>query len=136
MKSNTNTTTLPVKPKGMSQAQYTYAMAKAAFDTIDAEYNRRADELKAGLDFTDDAAPDRYGDTLIAMQEELGLSKAWNLLREAEDLLLDWAREETKKSPMFNQHPEVLEAFGERGRRHPHRKTLVDICFKMQGGQR
>lgn len=129
------------KPANMSHPQWCYAMAKAASETADAANDERTKPYfdRITVDITDeqyqalcqemenDAELTRIGQRAVTFQK---------LLRQAEDVLIDWGRSECER--LARQHGRdwsvLRQAFDSpRSREYPHRDKLVDICFKLGG---
>lgn len=131
-----NTALFAEKPATMSHAQYTYALAKAAFETVNKNIQVKVRAIYDGIDHNQSEEEfQRYlnfaAEEQIRIQNESRFDDFQRLLTQAEDQLIAWAGEQTAKQPLSKKHPEALKAFTDpRARRAPHRQNLVDICFK------
>jgi hypothetical protein len=100
----------------MHATQLAYAAAKAQYDTLYAD-------MRA-------ASPDTPEDVLDR-QAALAV-EAHNLLRRAEDAMLNWAHSQVMTHPLYRKHTaEMQKAFGARNSA-AFRPRLVDIAFRFK----
>lgn len=144
---------LAPKPPSMSQEQYTYAQARALYETATQDIDRRTlpfreaieaianslstEEIAIGSGLWTlrnqeiDVLADQLGEVAAQAKADWEMEKVIDTLTKAENALIEWAHEQTKKSPRYNQNPAAREMFTDpRARRQPFRSQLLRICMK------
>ncbi len=121
--------TTEAKPK-MNTYQSTYADAKALYETIkdqrDEAYKPLFAAHKAGQ-LTNEALIDRQCD----VDRDLHLWEAFDVLRQAEELLIGWAKDEIKAA-YPGQYEQIAPAFQKPIYSLKLHNKLVDLCFRLQ----
>lgn len=118
------------------KTQMNYIKAKALFETI----QKAVDETMAPYDHLLETATDESFEqhALIHVQTEhqLGYWDAFNLLREAEEALMDWAINKIKRDPVARGQEEVISivinAWKSKKLLPSQRASLVDICARLR----
>ena len=117
--------------RGFSQAQTNAMTARAFLETVraavKAEYARIP--MPADYDTNDDVA-EIYEMALMDIEAKHGLESAKALARVAEELLLDWSAEQTRKIAT-PEHLADIEPTILRARENPRfRERLIDIALR------
>ncbi|HEY3363926.1 MAG TPA: hypothetical protein VGK74_02585 [Symbiobacteriaceae bacterium] len=121
-----------------SKEQRAYLVAKAAYDTVYAQYKQRAaQELPTYTSEQIDALPSAElkalcdADTVI--YRECGLPALRKALDEAENVLVAWGYEVVKRSPMYQAKKADLDYLfsGKHGRLDIHNQ-LVDMTIRLK----
>lgn len=129
---------LPPKPPGMSEVQYTYALARAVYETAKSVADKRVALLYDALE--NERENPAFDDLLSAVadkhmkiNDEEEVSRFYGLLVESEDVLLEWAELEIRNHVKAHERGEyVLQVFSDpRARKGSAREKLVEICYKF-----
>jgi len=124
------------QPAGMSREQYNYAVAKALYEVRQEAADVEVKRLPtAQVDLKTDKELDEFVGQLDAVYERHRVGEARELLKVAEDGLIDWA-EGSMREKYGKRFEQVAVAFT-RGReaRPELRGRLVDLCFRWREGE-
>lgn len=126
-----------MKKVRMSTPQRAYALAKAAYGAAQKLMDERLDAEFPPELFTDDwSSPEqtdlaaRYGTRAEVVAAEYNVPQLRQLLRNAEDHLLEWGHSKIQRLPSYTT--EIRELFVKHAKQMANiRKDLLDMTFKL-----
>lgn len=121
----------------LAPAQRAYALAKsayqAAYQTVDADLETEFPEGSIPDDAWHNPATtpllDRYIERMAELSTQRGVPKLRELLRKAEDCLLEWGHGKVQRMPGYSQDIKAL--FEVANRRADVREKLINLTFKL-----
>lgn len=118
--------------RGFSQAQNNAMEARAFLATVWAAIKAESASIPMPADYnTNDGAADAHEMALMAIEEKHGLESAKALARVAEELLLDWSAEQTRKIATAEQLAEIEPAVLRARENITFRERLIDIALRL-----
>jgi hypothetical protein len=119
-------------PRGFNQTQNNAMEARAFLETVRAAVKADYASIPMPADYdTNDEIAEIYEMALMDIEAKHGLESAKALARVAEELLLDWSAEQTRKIASAEQLAEI-EPTILRARENPRfRERLIDIALRL-----
>ena len=115
----------------MNQTQTNYLTAKAAYETLIAEVNKRT---QPHMYLLDEGKIDEFVDLEMQAGSELHVTEIWNLMIDAKNALMAWGYEAVKTRPEYKSNAADLDKVFQTAmsRRLPHiTEKVVDLVLRL-----
>jgi hypothetical protein len=119
----------------MHRLQRRYAVAKAMHDTLQADVRAHHAALwKAAPDDMDEQTMEAICGQEIEFETQIGYLAAGDALRDAEQAMIEWGREEALSLPCTpDERQQIADLFEKGPRMVAIRQKLVDLVFRLDG---